>query len=59
MGPDSRALSLVEAPGFLRALLRSVNGIPAFHPHWLRHTLACLTADTLGHRRIASVSGYT
>jgi site-specific recombinase XerD len=44
-------------------------GIPAFHPHRLRHTLgtflqetmgdARLTADTLGHRGLASVSGYT
>lgn len=43
--------------------------IPAFHPHRLRHTLgtflqetmgdARLTADTLGHRGLASVSGYT
>jgi site-specific recombinase XerD len=44
-------------------------GIPAFHPHQLRHTLgtllqetmgdARLTADTLGHRGLASVAGYT
>ena len=44
-------------------------GIPPFHPHRLRHTLgtflqetmgdARLTAETLGHRGLASVSGYT
>jgi len=44
-------------------------GIPAFHPHQLRHTLgtwlqeamgdARLTAETLGHHGLASVSGYT
>jgi integrase len=44
-------------------------GIPPFRPHQLRHTLgtwmqeamgdARLTAETLGHRRLASVSGYT
>ena len=44
-------------------------GIPRFHPHRLRHTLgtllqetmgdARLTAETLGHRGLASVSGYT
>ena len=44
-------------------------GIPTFHPHQLRHTLgallqetmgdARLTADTLGHRGLASVAGYT
>jgi site-specific recombinase XerD len=44
-------------------------GIPAFHPHRLRHTLgtflqetmgdARLTAETLGHRGLGSVSGYT
>jgi site-specific recombinase XerD len=44
-------------------------GIPQFHPHRLRHTLgtflqetmgdARLTAETLGHRGLASVSGYT
>jgi integrase len=44
-------------------------GIPPFHPHQLRHTLgtllqesmgdARLTADTLGHRGLGSVSGYT
>jgi integrase/recombinase XerD len=44
-------------------------GIPAFRPHQLRHTLgtllqeamgdARLTAETLGHRGLASVSGYT
>ena len=44
-------------------------GIPTFHPHQLRHTLgtllqetmgdARLTADTLGHRGLGSVSGYT
>jgi integrase/recombinase XerD len=44
-------------------------GIPPFHPHQLRHTLgtflqetmgdARLTAETLGHRGLASVSGYT
>jgi site-specific recombinase XerD len=43
--------------------------IPPFHPHQLRHTLgtllqetmgdARLTADTLGHRGLGSVSGYT
>src|SRR5256714_6595440 len=44
-------------------------GIPTFHPHQLRHTLgtllqetmgdARLTAETLGHRGLASVAGYT
>src|SRR6266581_2574043 len=44
-------------------------GIPTFHPHRLRHTLgtflqetmgdARLTAETLGHRGLGSVSGYT
>ena len=44
-------------------------GIPRFHLHQLRHTLgtllqetmgdARLTAETLGHRGLASVSGYT
>lgn len=44
-------------------------GIARFHPHRLRHTLgtflqetmgdARLTADTLGHRGLGSVSGYT
>jgi site-specific recombinase XerD len=44
-------------------------GIPMFHPHQLRHTLgtflqetmgdARLTAETLGHRGLGSVSGYT
>jgi integrase/recombinase XerD len=44
-------------------------GISPFHPHQLRHTLgtllqesmgdARLTADTLGHRGLGSVSGYT
>lgn len=44
-------------------------GIPPFHPHQLRHTLgtllqetigdARLTAETLGHRGLGSVSGYT
>jgi integrase/recombinase XerD len=44
-------------------------GIPRFHPHQLRHTLgtllqetmgdARLTAETLGHKGLGSVSGYT
>lgn len=44
-------------------------GIPPFTPHQLRHTLgtflqetmgdARLTAETLGHRGLASVAGYT
>jgi integrase/recombinase XerD len=44
-------------------------GIPRFHPQQLRHTLgtvlqetmgdARLTAETLGHHRLGSVSGYT
>ena len=44
-------------------------GIPAFHPHQLRHTLGTLlqeelgdarvTAETLGHVGLASVAGYT
>lgn len=44
-------------------------GLPAFHPHQLRHTLgtllqetvgdARLTAETLGHRGLGSVAGYT
>lgn len=43
--------------------------LPPFHPHQLRHTLgtvlqetigdARLTAETLGHRGIGSVTGYT
>ena len=43
--------------------------IPSFHPHQLRHTLgtllqeavgdARLTAETLGHRGLGSVAGYT
>jgi len=43
--------------------------IPPFHPHQLRHTLgtllqetvgdARLTAETLGHRGLGSVAGYT
>ena len=47
---------------------RKVN-MPHFHPHRLRHTLgtlvqeqlgdARLTADTLGHSGLGSVSGYT
>lgn len=47
---------------------RKVN-MPHFHPHRLRHTLgtlvqeqlgdARLTADTLGHAGLGSVSGYT
>jgi site-specific recombinase XerD len=44
-------------------------GVPEFHPHQLRHTLgtllqeamgdARLTAETLGHNGLGSVSGYT
>ncbi len=44
-------------------------GIASFHPHQLRHTLgtllqetmgdARLTAETLGHKGLGSVSGYT
>ncbi len=46
----------------------SLGSLP-FHPHQLRHTLgtllqetmgdARLTAETLGHRGLGSVSGYT
>jgi integrase/recombinase XerD len=49
--------------------LASEAGVAPFHPHQIRHTLgtllqerlgdARLTAETLGHTGLASVSGYT
>jgi integrase len=54
---------------FICRRLASRLGLPAFHPHRLRHTLgtvlqerlgdARLTAETLGHVGLASVAGYT
>lgn len=61
-------LSVQDANHICRQLALRL-GMPAFHPHQLRHTLgtllqetmgdARLTAETLGHRGLASVSGYT
>ena len=65
---SSNRLTIAGAQHVCRQLARRL-GIPAFHPHQLRHTLgtllqetmgdARLTAETLGHRGLASVSGYT
>jgi len=64
---DNR-LTVQGANHICRQLARRL-GIATFHPHRLRHTLgtllqetmgdARLTAETLGHRGLASVSGYT
>jgi integrase len=64
----SNRLTIAGAQHVCRQLAQRF-GIPAFHPHQLRHTLgtllqetmgdAWLTAETLGHRGLASVSGYT
>ena len=64
----SNRLTVAGAQHICRHLARRL-GIPTFHPHQLRHTLgtllqetmgdARLTADTLGHRGLASVAGYT
>ncbi len=64
----SNRLTIAGAQHVCRQLAQRL-GIPAFHPHQLRHTLgtllqetmgdARLTAETLGHRGLASVSGYT
>jgi integrase len=65
---SSNRLTIAGAQHVCRQLARRL-GIPAFHPHQLRHTLgtllqetigdARLTAETLGHRGLGSVSGYT
>jgi site-specific recombinase XerD len=65
---NSNRLTIAGAQHVCRQLARRL-GIPAFHPHQLRHTLgtllqetmgdARLTAETLGHRGLGSVSGYT
>jgi integrase/recombinase XerC len=65
---SSNRLTIAGAQHVCRQLAHRL-GIPAFHPHQLRHTLgtllqetmgdARLTAETLGHRGLASVSGYT
>jgi integrase/recombinase XerD len=59
----------VQGANHICAQLASRLGIARFHPHQLRHTLgtllqetmgdARLTAETLGHKGLASVSGYT
>ena len=64
----SNRLTIAGAQHVCRQLAHRL-GIPAFHPHQLRHTLgtllqetmgdARLTAETLGHRGLASISGYT
>ena len=64
----SNRLTTAGAQHVCRQLARRLD-IPAFHPHQLRHTLgtllqetigdARLTAETLGHRGLGSVSGYT
>jgi integrase/recombinase XerD len=64
----SNRLTIAGAQHVCRQLAQRL-GIPTFHPHQLRHTLgtllqetmgdARLTAETLGHRGLASVSGYT
>lgn len=67
---DSRENRLtVQGAHHICHTLAARLGIPRFHPHQLRHTLgtflqetmgdARLTAETLGHRGLASVSGYT
>ncbi|MBA2472071.1 MAG: tyrosine-type recombinase/integrase [Pseudonocardiales bacterium] len=65
---SSNRLTTAGAQHICRHLARQL-GIPAFHPHQLRHTLgtllqesmgdARLTAEILGHRGLGSVSGYT
>jgi integrase/recombinase XerD len=65
---SSNRLTTAGAQHVCRHLAQQL-GIPAFHPHQLRHTLgtllqesmgdARLTAETLGHRGLGSVSGYT
>lgn len=65
---SSNRLTIAGARHVCRQLAHRL-GIPAFHPHQLRHTLgtllqetmgdARLTAETLGHRGLASVAGYT
>ncbi|HEX6404596.1 MAG TPA: tyrosine-type recombinase/integrase [Pseudonocardiaceae bacterium] len=65
---SSNRLTIAGAQHVCRHLAHRL-GIPAFHPHQLRHTLgtllqetmgdARLTAETLGHRGLASVAGYT
>jgi site-specific recombinase XerD len=65
---SSNRLTIAGAQHVCRQLARRL-GIPAFHPHQLRHTLGTLlqetigdtrlTAETLGHRGLGSVSGYT
>ena len=64
----SNRLTVAGAQHLCRQLAHRL-GIPTFHPHQLRHTLgtllqetmgdARLTAETLGHRGLASVAGYT
>lgn len=64
----SNRLTTAGAQHVCRQLAHRLD-IPAFHPHQLRHTLgtllqetigdARLTAETLGHRGLGSVSGYT
>jgi integrase/recombinase XerD len=64
----SNRLTVAGAQYICRQLAHRL-GIPTFHPHQLRHTLgtllqetmgdARLTAETLGHRGLASVAGYT
>jgi integrase/recombinase XerD len=63
-----RRLSIQGANYICRQFSMRV-GIPPFHPHRLRHTLgtllqesmgdARLTAETLGHRGLGSIAGYT
>ena len=61
----SKRLTIAGAQHLCRQLAHRL-GIPTFHPHQLRHTLlqettgdARPTAETLGHRGLASVAGYT
>src|SRR5947209_4240923 len=66
--PAPNRLTIAGAQDVCRQLAQRF-GIPVFHPHQLRHTLgtllqetmgdARLTAETLGHRGLGSVSGYT
>ena len=65
---SSNRLTTAGAQHVCRHLAQQL-GIPAFHPHQLRHTLgtlpqesmgdARLTAETLGHRGLGSLSGHT
>jgi integrase len=65
--PDNR-LTANGARHICRRVARELS-ISPFHPHQLRHTLgtllqetigdARLTAETLGHRGLGSVAGYT